>query len=156
MVAGMKKTTKRVTKKAKDEDQSPLVGFFKPSDFSKKRVGFPNLHLTIAAESMKHAERARAGKLAIEAHFRDLSRVLDAGKRAGGQKLTDSMVAATTYCAQIIVSAEAVSLNERQALMGVDQIGQLVDMKQIRENFHTKVKRAVYAELAVGAKRRRR
>lgn len=164
MVEGMKKTKtkKKATQRKADlkpNEKGPKAPktFVRASDHSTRKVGFPNMHITVAMEALKHAERAKTGRDAMRALFGDLYRVIgDAVEADGGFKLQDSMGAALNYISQIMVLGARADSEERRATESLDHIGQFVDMKQVPSGFFVRARREVTRLLAKKRVRRRR
>lgn len=166
MVVLMKKKAKPTTKRK--DSKPPVKGkepryrkpktektFVRASDYSNRKVGFPNLHVTIAMEALRHAERAKTTRAAMRGNFGDLYRVIDLGADADGFKLQDAMVAALNYVGQIVAAGARYDFESRQARTLVDQIGQFVDMKQVPDGFFVRARREVTKLLATKRVRKR-
>jgi len=157
VVADVKKKAKtKATPKTKAavQDSPP---FIRASDYSDRRVGFPNMHITVAMEAMVHAQRAKAHRTSVRLLFGDLRRVVEDGERANGPThLNDSMVAALNYASQIMQHGAQAAIEQAQAQKKIDEVGQFVDMKQAPVAFFSRFKRAIARTMSTSKRVRKR
>lgn len=155
MVADVKKKTKaKVTEHAAQKSFPP---FIRASDYSDRRVGFPNMHITVAVEAMTHAERAKGHRTSLRLLFGDLHRVVTDGEQAAGTgHRNDCMVAALNYASQIMQHGAQADAEQAQAQKKIDEVTHFVDMKLATPAFYSRFKHAIARTMSTSKRARRR